>query len=127
MIFVSKRMLILRSFTRCIFIVKQIVFIMPLMISLIYTIIMIYSFVLTTLFSTFRIDIKEVIFLIFNSKTFFKRYARSLSVISHSEFEEISFSFASKSDEYRILKITYFQLRKLYFDLIITSRNFAIE
>ena len=86
---------------------------MLLITSLTYTIIMTYLFVLTTLFFTPRIDIKKIIFLIFNSETFFKRYARLLNVISYSKFEEISFSFASKFDEYRILKITYFQLRKL--------------
>ena len=112
-IFVSKRMLTLRSFTRCIFIVKYITFIILLITSLIYTIIMTYLFVLTTLFFTFRIDIREVIFLIFNSKTFFKRYIRLSSVISHSKFEKISFSFPLKFDEYRILKIIYFPLRKL--------------
>ena len=58
--------------SRCIFIVKQIIFVILLITSLIYTIIMIYLFVLTTLFSTFYIDIKEIIFLIFNSETFLK-------------------------------------------------------
>ena len=86
---------------------------MLLITSLIYIIIIIYLFMLTTLFFTFRIDIKKIIFLIFNSETFFKRYARSLSVISHSKLKEISLSFASRFDKYRILKITYFQLRKL--------------
>ena len=127
MIFVLKKMLILRSFTRCIFIVKQIVFIRLLIISLTYAVIMAYLFVLMILFLTFYIDMKEVIFLIFNSETFFKRYARSSSVISYSEFEEILFFFLSRFDEYRILKVTYFQLRKLYLDLTITFRSFAIK
>ena len=83
---------------------------MLLITSLIYTIIMIYLFVLTTLFFTSYINIKKAIFLIFNLKTFFKKYARSLSVILHSKSKEISFSFASRFDEYRILKIIYFQL-----------------
>ena len=127
MIFVLKKMLILRSFTRCIFIVKQIVFIRLLIISLTYAVIMAYLFVLMILFLTFYIDMKEVIFLIFNSETFFKRYARSSSVISYSEFEEILLFFLSRFDEYRILKVTYFQLRKLYLDLTITFRSFAIK
>ena len=113
MIFVSKKMLTLKSFIKCIFIIKQTVFIMLLMISLIYTIIMAYLFVLTILFLTPYIDMREIIFLIFNSKTFFKKYARSFNVTSHSEFENISFSFASRFDKYRILNVTYFQLRKL--------------
>ena len=73
-----------------------------------YTIIITYLVVLTTLFPTSYIDIKKIIFLIFSSETFFKRYARSLNVISHSKSKEISFSFALRFDEYRILKITYF-------------------
>ena len=106
-------MLILRSFIKYIIIIKQTVFVMLLIISLTNTIIMTYLFVLTILLFTPRIDMRKTIFLIFNSKTFFKRYARSLNVISHSKFGEISLFSALKFDEYRILKITYFQLRKL--------------
>ena len=69
---------------------------------------MIYLFVLTTLFLTSRINMKEIIFLIFSSETFFKRYARSLSVISYSKLKEISLFFALRFDEYRTLKVTYF-------------------
>ena len=68
---------------------------------------------LTTLFFTSYIDIREIIFLIFNLKTFFKKYARLLSVTSHSKFEKISFFLALKFGENRILKIINFQLRKL--------------
>ena len=75
-------MLILKLFIKYIFIVKQIVFIASLMISLIYIIIMIYLFMQTTLFLTPHIDINEIIFLIFNLKTFFKKYARSSKIIS---------------------------------------------
>ena len=81
---------------------------MLLITSLIYAIIIIYLFVLITLFLTSRIDMKEIIFLIFKSKTFFKKYARSSSVISHLELKKISLFFALRFDKYRILKITYF-------------------
>ena len=57
---------------------------------------MTYLFVLTTLFFTSRIDIKEIIFLVFNLKTIFKKYARLLSVTSHSKFEKILLFSASK-------------------------------
>ena len=57
---------------------------------------MIYLFLLTTLFFTSRIDIRKIIFLIFNLKTFFKKYARLLSVISHFKFEKISLFFCFK-------------------------------
>ena len=68
---------------------------------------------LTILFFIFRIDMNEIIFLIFNLKTFFKKYSRLLRIISYSKFGEISFSFVLEFDKYRVLKITYFQLRKL--------------
>ena len=86
---------------------------MPLITSLTYIIIITYLFVLTTLFFIPRINMSEIIFLIFNSKTFFKKYARLSRIISHSKFEEISFFLVLKFDEYRTLKITYFQLWKL--------------
>ena len=74
-------MLILKSFIKYIFIIKQIVFIASLMTLLTYIIIIIYLFILTTLFLTFYIDINKIIFLIFNLKTFFKKYARLLKII----------------------------------------------
>ena len=86
---------------------------MLLITSLTYIIIIIYLFVLTTLFFTFHIDINEIIFLIFNFETFFKRYSRLSKIILHSKFKEISLFLALEFNKYRILKITYFQLRKL--------------
>ena len=120
-------MLILKSFIKYIFIVKQTVFVILLIISLTYIIIITYLFVLTVLFLTPYIDMRETIFLIFNLKTFFKKYARSSSVTSHSKSKKISFFSALRFGEYRILKITYFQLRVTSVFYILNKATFSVK
>ena len=112
------KILILKSLTIYIFIIKYIIFNCLLKLPRIWIIIIIYSLILIILLVIILMDNDVIIILISRFNKYLYKYIRFIRVILYSISSEISLSIISRSKVKLILKIIYFQFLKLYLNLI---------